>query len=129
MPKRDVVIINLLTKGKMQSFISRGLWNREVDDENIYKIRTEQLFPVGVLQIATLAAGKRSKAKTPHCNPASLRELVIKTHTLPVSPKHRMLPTGSLCVCSLRMCTVICEKYLAPVSISLCFSKDIYLYV
>lgn len=79
--KRNVVIINLLTKGKMQSFITSGLWNREVDDENRYKNLTEQLFPVEIVQIATLAAGKRSKAKTLHCNPASLRELVIKTHT------------------------------------------------
>lgn len=51
------------------------------DDENIYKVRTEQLFPVGVLKIATLAAVKRSKATTPHCNPPSFRELVIKIHT------------------------------------------------
>lgn len=65
----------------MQSFITSGLWNREVDDENRYKNLTEQLFPVEIVQIATLAAGKRSKAKTLHCNPASLRELVIKTHT------------------------------------------------
>lgn len=77
-------------------------------------LETEQLFPVGVKQNAT--ARKRSKAETPHCNPASLRELLIKTHTLPVSPKHRMLPTGQrdaeVCVSALLRCV-------APVSISL----------
>lgn len=86
----------------------------------------EKLWEEEVLKIATLAAGTRSKAKTPHCNPASLRELVIKTHKLPVSPKLRMLSTSQLgirlCVCSLKMSAQkFCEKHWPPVSVYLCF--------
>lgn len=44
-------------------------------------------LPVWLLQIAPLAAGERSNAVTPLCNPASLRVLLIKTHAVPVPPK------------------------------------------
>lgn len=39
-------------------------------------------------------AGKRSNTQTPHLDPALFREMVIKRHTLPVSPKYRMLLTS-----------------------------------
>lgn len=121
-----LLLLNVLTTGKTQSGFFFFTQNWGVDDENTHKICTEQLFPAWVfLQTATLAAGKRSKAETPHWNPASLRELLIKTHThtLPVSLKHRMLQCSqqniSLCVCSPMMRTVIWETFLALASPSL----------
>lgn len=53
-----------------------------------------QLLQVEVSQIAALASGERSNGATPHCNPAPLWEFAIKTLKLPVSPKHRMLPSS-----------------------------------
>lgn len=99
LPTLDVIINILLTTGE-----NAVVYNRR-DVEGGKKRSRRQLFPFSFslfLQIATLAAGVRSNAETPHSYPASVRELVIKRHThthteagvrvLPVSPKHRMLP-------------------------------------
>lgn len=90
-------------ESETQSFI---LGVQANDEHNLFFFKcTEQLLERESCNTATLVAGKRSKAKTPHCNPASPRELVIKTHTLPVSPKHQMLLAIqwdiSLCICFL----------------------------
>lgn len=85
--KGDVVIIKLLTQEKKRL-------PSVTTNTSFYKNELGQLLQVEVSQIAALASGERSNDATPHCNPASLREFAIKTLKLPVSPKHRMLPSS-----------------------------------